>query len=516
ATGASTAASRSARAFRVRYDAALGHRDRPALPHPANGDEERYPNRIGSYSKGLPHDAWGEVDEAAYGGLLRAATSGSWDDFEAIRMGGVVKLTNPQAGFAFDMEGADTQYLAIPPAPALSSAEEAGEAVELYWMALLRDVHFLDYGESPDVAAALADINRLQDFRGTRRHGAVTAQTLFRDPLPGTSRGPYISQFLWRPAPFGAEVIDRLIHSPVSGLDHLVSYSDWLDAQSGIEPIKPPRLEPGRRYIRNGRDLAGWVHADILFQAYFIACLILGAPPDPGDMATHGGIGCPYNPSNPYLASRNQVGFATFGLPYIKSTLCEVASRALKATWYQKWLVHRRLRPEAFGGVVHNQVTANRYPGLLHGDLLGSPALARVFSRHGTYLLPQAFPEGCPTHPSYSAGHATVAGACVTVLKAMFDESFVIRAPLVPSPDGVSLLPYTGPELTVGGELNKLASNIATGRNIAGVHWRSDATESLKLGEAIAMSILADHTACFDERFAGFSFTDFAGRRVTV
>src|SRR5262249_446464 len=33
--------------------------------------------------------------------------------------------------------------------------------------------------------------------------------------------------------------------------------------------------------------------------------------------------------------------------------------------------------------------------------------------------------------------------------------------------------PYTGAALTVGGELNKLASNIALGRDAAGVHYRS-------------------------------------------
>jgi hypothetical protein len=73
-----------------------------------------------------------------------------------------------------------------------------------------------------------------------------------------------------------------------------------------------------------------------------------------------------------------------------------------------------------------------------------------------------------------------------------------------------------GPELTVGGELNKLASNVATGRDLAGVHWRSDARESLKLGEAIAISVLRDQKACYNERFGGFTFTKFDGTKVTV
>ena len=41
-------------------------------------------------------------------------------------------------------------------------------------------------------------------------------------------------------------------------------------------------------------------------------------------------------------------------------------------------------------------------------------------------LLPVAFQEGSPMHPAYGAGHATVAGACVTILKAFFDTSSVL------------------------------------------------------------------------------------------
>lgn len=120
-------------------------------------------------------------------------------------------------------------------------------------------------------------------------------------------------------------------------------------------------------------------------------------------------------------------------------------------------------------------------------------------------------------HPAYGAGHATVAGACVTILKAMFDESFVIPNPVMPNPnDPTQLIPYVGPPLTVGGELNKLASNVAMGRNIAGVHWRSDATESLKLGEMVAIRLLEDQRGCYNEPFEGFTFTRFDGTTITV
>src|SRR5437762_11866202 len=106
---------------------------------------------------------------------------------------------------------------------------------------------------------------------------------------------------------------------------------------------------------------------------------------------------------------------------------------------------------------------------MINGEVLESRAVKAIYEQFGSFLLPQAYPEGSPLHPSYGAGHATVAGACVTMLKALFDESFVIPNPVIPTRDGVSLLPYVGGPLTVGGELNKLAANVATGRNFAGI-----------------------------------------------
>jgi hypothetical protein len=104
----------------------------------------------------------------------------------------------------------------------------------------------------------------------------------------------------------------------------------------------------------------------------------------------------------------------------------------------------------------------------------------------------------------------------VTVLKAFFKESFVIPNPVVSTSGGFSLTPFSGPALTVGGELNKLAANIAIGRDAAGVHWRSDGIEGLKLGEAVAISVLRDFQGCFNETFSGFSLTKFDGSSLVI
>ncbi len=516
------------RAYQLRHAAALRHKSTGMPAHPANGDDGLYPNRIGSFSKALPHNALGEVDRDAYKALLRAVRSGRPADFEEIPLGGPVKLRNPQAAFAFEMIGPDPHQMATPAAPAFGSAEAAGEMAEVYWQALTRDVPFSDYDQDPLVNAAAADLSRLSDFRGAKRRGQVTPATLFRGVTAGDAVGPYVSQFLWQDVPYGATRLLQQIRTTMPGVDYVHRYDDWLAVQNG-SAVDATRLHPHLRYVRTSRDLAEVVHRDFTYQLFLNAALILlgtGTPLDSGTLfgdrprrganGTLLGSGVPYDAGDPYARSQTQSGFATFGAPALLDLVSRVSSCGLKAAWYQKWAVHRRLRPEEFGGRIHNHVVgAARYP--IHSDILNSSALERVYRTNGTYLLPMAFSEGSPTHPAYPSGHATMAGACATVLKAFFDETYVLPATMVPSANAEWLALYAQPTgLTVGGELDKLASNIAIGRNAGGVHWRTDAIEGLRLGEAVALGVLADMKGCFNEEFGGFDLTRFDGTTVVV
>lgn len=489
-------------AFQIRLRAAEFQKNLPLPKHQSNGDEELYPNKIASYSKGLPHNNLGEVNLDAYHALIRALTTGNPVDFEHIPLGGVRKLVNPQAALAFELEGPDSHHLAIPPAPIFSSAEEAGEMGELCWQALTRDVPFMEYDTNPVTQRAAADLSRFSDFRGPKVGGRVIPRTLFRSNPPGNLVGPYISQFLWKDVPYGASTLVQRYRTTLPGDDYLDKYVDWLAVQNGASTVSN-QFDSTPRYTRNGRDLSEYLHKNFSYQAFLNTCLILL------------GMGAPIDTNNPYRDSMTQDSFITFGAAHILHLVTTVAIFALKAAWYQKWSVHRRLRPEVFGGCIHNHSTGTtNYP--VHSDILNSSALDTVFSKNGTYLLPIAYPEGSPIHPAYPSGHATIAGACVTVLKAFFNESFVIQNPVVASADGLSLLPYTGPDLTLGSELNKLASNFAIGRDTAGVHWRSDGINGLKLGEAVVIRTLTEMRSTYNEEFGGFSLTKFDGMTITV
>ncbi len=519
---------RLAKATGIRIEAALDDAADGIPFHPTNGDEELYPNKIGTYSKNLKHHPLtGEVVLSSHNAWINALKSGKFSDFEALATNGRFgcsdptrqrRLVNPFAGYAFELETKDSHQFRIPPAPKFASAEEAGEIVELYWMALLRDINFNDYDTNPLAAAAAADLSNLSDFRGPKQGGVVTTQTLFRDNLPGATVGPYISQFLIRDTAYGAQRVDMRIATVAPGVNFMIDFASWLDVQNGCQPTAT--LTPGGLvFCRNGRDLGQYVHIDALYQAYQVACLHLlgiGSAWDqnnPYGQTPDGGAGGPLPVGTP--GSKSMTAFGTFGGPYILALVCEVSFRALKAIWFQKWLVHRRLRPEEFGGRVEvERLGRADYP--IHPDLFNSTVLSAVFSQQGSHLLPMAFPEGSPMHTSYGAGHATVAGACVTILKAFFNESAVIPNPVQTNADGSGTEPFIGPPLTVGGELNKLASNIATGRNIAGVHWRTDGIESLKIGEAVAISLLKNQEPTYREPFNGFRLTKFDGTTITV
>jgi membrane-associated phospholipid phosphatase len=429
-------------------------------------------------------------------------------------MGGTHTLNGPQGGLAFAMDCLDSAQFGgpqVPPPPRTASDQNATELLEHYWASLLRDVAFTDYGSSTLAARAAAELGALPTYFGPRdAHGQVTTNLLFRGAFPGESLGPYLSQFFILPTMFGAQPISQQMETYVPNVDYGADFTTWLDIQNGVDTGLRNQVDSQLRYRRNGRDLAAYTHVDVLFQGYFTAFLILAGLTPP-----------PLNPGNPYIGSKTENGFGTFGPPDFAATVTAVAAKALNAVWYQKWYVHLRPRPEATGGIVHLIKTGQGSDTdvQLSKVILNSQGLQQSFNKYGTWLLSQAFPEGSPTHPSYPTGHGVVAGACITVLKFFFDGDFVLPNPMVPTDDGLSLEPYNGSdagELTVNGELAKLGHNVSFGHGIlAGIHWRSDTDTSLLLGEAVALSYLRDKARTYNEPFT-VQLTKFDGTTATI
>ncbi len=548
---------------------------------------------LGSYHKTLPHNEFGEVCPDSFEKLVAATSDRDGNKFPQVPAGktqdcfelaacecgaGVMpphpevtaKLTNPRAGLSKDQLIPEPLRFTMPPAPSVFSPTTSAEMAEVYWMALLRDVSLAEFETDSDVAVAARDLTHrftAENVSGSTaamlrpgidtpgfegNFSGFTPANVFRLGLPGEEVGPMISQFFNRDVAFGTQSISQQQRPYRAGKDYLTNFEDWLHAQntgngndgrpySSANESCESYYEGGEktRYISTMRDLARFVNKDALHQAYFNAALLMLSS------------NVKWTPGNPYgfaPVGTREAGFGTLGGPHILALVSEVATRALKVVWNQKWQVHLRLRPEAFGGLVHvkefgnSAGTRRSYPipvTFANTDLgkrivtmnqasVGSPSL----------LLPMAFTPGGPTHPAYGAGHATVAGACVTVLKAYFkllddnftpiplcgDEEFspMERAAPYAQPrpfkafqtgvdeDGLGIRREISPDgLTIEGELNKLAMNVAMGRTMGGVHWRTDNTRSLVLGEAIAAHILADITTDLVEQ-PEFIFRTFA------
>ena len=473
------------------------------------------------------------------------------------------KWESPSTGFVFDLEGADAQSITIPPAPTLDSDELVAEMAEVYAMAALRDTYFAEF--EPATKQWIDRLNSLNWFKEPfakrcpreyevneifhgatagrylgRQRGEVTLENIFRGVTKGDNVGPYISQFLlignesrgadsvefeennlrgneWDESAgkirYGAQAIDQRVRIATCDVDFMENNPDWLDVQNGKKVNRCYRFDqnpddycpfqgtgdpnmpngPAYRFISTPRDLATYVHFDQLYQAYLNACIIMlerGVKTDPGFSRFSNGI--------------NQEGFAQFGGPHILSLVTEVATRALKAVRFQKFNIHNRARPEFLGGLMAQLQSGNTDCRLdplrpMWKELKKN----NIFENNDAHFLSMAFPEGSPMHPSYGAGHATVAGACVTILKAFFDHTQCLTEKdsayqADPLTGGRTIKQVESPALTVEGELNKLASNISIGRDWAGVHYFSDYLESLRLGELIALSILEEQALMYN------------------
>jgi hypothetical protein len=385
-----------------------------------------------------------------------------------------------------------------------------------------------------------------------RRRTGLNLQTVFRGIAPGDDVGPYISQFmLMGNSSLERKCTDPPVEKPEDGyirygalradqrvrkvqeIDFMASWDEWFDVQNGadVRGLENYVADNSKayRFITTPRDIATYVHHDALYEAYLNACLIMM------------GMGMPFDSGIPFQGSDDidhQQGFAHFGGPHILSLVTEVAARALKAVRFQKFNIHRRLRPEAVGGRLQ-QAGNLGMPEFesMRNDL--DEFLSEVQSHNAdgnkvltpetdSVLLPMAFPEGSPMHPTYGAGHATVAGACVTILKAYFDHGQELKIggqsgkAYVPDANGENLelvnvydRHFRPATLTVEGELNKLTANISIGRDWAGVHYFTDYWESLLMGERISLGILEEQKLTYGENFS-MTVPLFAGGAIRI
>jgi hypothetical protein len=488
------------------------------------------------FSKTLEHDSsTGFVKKDDMDKVINVIADGKAENRVEIVQHPMAKrqLVSVNDGLSTTMRGGDPLsfevndgYLTV------SSKGNVFEMMEVYEHALLRDVPFsvIDEGENEDVKRAIRTMNAYGGaITGPMKDGSVTSKTLFRGKGRDECVGPYVSQFLYLPYNYGNQYIEQKYYPETDAVES-VTKQGWLDIQNGVT-VSSNNKTGVPKYNYNPRVLGAKVHMDPLYQFYYAAALI----------ALQNGI----KPDSWQTVEDKMEAFAVTGPPDIFASVADVAGLALRAAFKVKWWDALKIRPEVMAQRI-DAIDRGEYDNMGFPDLdifkanmeYGRETLDAVSVKNvmvnseaavDSKLLLLQFPEGSPVHPSWVAGHAVVAGACSTVLKAMFKTHDMtggrLKWPvqLKHSVDGDDLVDYVsgdGVMCTVIGEFNKLASNVSIGRDWCGVHYRCDGDCGMKLGEKVAIEYLVDKCKEYYEGregiFKGYMLEKFDGELIKI
>jgi hypothetical protein len=530
-----------------------------------NCEEEKYEKRSynGSFHKGFKHNSvTGELANVhEYNKYLEALLNNNQKKLAKVKLAKKfqIGLANPLASMSSVLVGAPQMKFDFPQPSSLSSKEHAADMVELYCQMLCRDIPFTQY--DPNVSNTIKEVliymnqpEFLNHFEYSFPKGSITTGNIFRGIAPGEHHGPYISQLLLLNFPLNGVSIPQKYATLPTKMDAINNsitcewgrnMKEMINIQnttiSNLPPIPKNFIE--HKYIYSGRVLAASVQMDYVYNLQMQAALILNA------------LGAKMNPGWPVY--KNQTSFITgANITSILTAIGEVSQYALKHAWFWKWQVYRKLRPECTSmwiDNVKNKRVKNKHNYNISKVVLKNPVMEAVKEYNAewgtefdkSYTLDQVYQSGCPTHPTYPAGHAVIAGAISTVLKIYFDAEqpwsslpglqigsqnrailpTPLNGPVIQADDtGDNLIDYFGNginSMTIAGEINKLASNISIGRDWAGVHQREDGITGMFLGEAIAIDYMEDILSAqvennLDGSVPTISFRKFDGKLATI
>ena len=218
-----------------------------------------------------------------------------------------------------------------------------------------------------------------------------------------------------------------------AGVDYMTTMEAWEAVQEGKKPIEQLLTENSARTIQTGRDCARFVHDDnpFMFFASAIGTLL-------SEKVDH--RLCSRQTQCPHLGR-----FASVGMPFLLGGIGEVGRRVGLISFREKWT-------------------------------LWTPRPEQYCVDAGLGLLPQAYPEGSPMHPSRNAMHQIIYAAMGGYLKYIFNDLHVL-------PHGK----------TVGEEIDLFVANAGDWRMWSSVHYTSDNAPYIPRAEALGVKIAKEH-----------------------
>jgi hypothetical protein len=399
--------------------------------------------------------------------------------FRAIRLTGRMKLASPRWGTL-------PNFIGFGDFPADDSAQAAAELVELALAATLLDTPWRSTRETVQRLG-----NPLDDL-GEILRGPTRPASLFR-PEEQSNPEPYVSQLLLLPVPMGAMTADQRYRLRTG------AYGVTAEAQAAMlrgASIETQTFGP-EVYIHTPRAMASAMHQDPPYLMGLHSMLILD------------GLRVPRSSLFPALPA--EAGFTDYGgAAAAQCLVSEASDEAFRDCWRLKFDPDpqcRRARPEEL--LARQEVL---HP-IWHER--GAPLLAPWGGR-----LPLPIAEGAPMHPAWVSGHAATAAAEAVTMMAMYRNGVWPSAPMQASADGASLIPASTSALTVHGELRKFAWNKGFGRCPLLVHYRSDVTAGLLVGQAAAVRVLLQRKAEAAELglapWGTVTFEGFGGVMITI
>mgnify|MGYP001223897687 CR=1 FL=1 len=453
------------------------------------------------FSKCFDHgDSLGFATVGDLSKLFTALKNPTMENIEKIALAPTCKnpLVYPFSGHSFNLIGMDSSSFDISGYDQIDSMQMALDMSEVYVMSLKRNTTFMDLVSN--------QIPYVSDFSNYKDQGYHSIALLhFRGARKNETHGPYISQFLYHPILVGGMHIEQRfkVDDPFE-----TNEETWLQMQNSSSYSKQESFT--YKYLHTPQVLASAVHYDTPYQFYYNACLI----------AIQNGV--------------KLHGFWTSGgVPSLLASVAHVSLGVLRTAWYLKWGI-LRIRPEEYAHRINisDQNIINNTPGLLNMITYFkqySPTIINDQNQtYGNLLLNCSYQEGSPNHPSFPSGHACIAAACVTVMKAMFvlhDQNMdhlKWNGSVLHSINGETLVNFAGStsNLTIIGELNKLVSNVSFGRQWAGVHYTTDSECGIQIGEKYAERYLMDIAVEFYEKsngmFKGWILEKFDGTIVKI